>query len=106
MKLLAATESYEDVVARHRLAFVYFTAQWCGPCKRVSPVFESLSTGAPDGTVFLKVDVDDHDAACTRLKIESVPTLLVFVDGKCVERLGVAVDTLTNTVRHYMATSK
>lgn len=42
---------------------VYFTASWCGPCRMISPVFEELASNAPDGTTFLKVDVDDFPEA-------------------------------------------
>ena len=51
----------------------YFTATWCPPCKRIAPIFESLSAEYPD-IFFVKIDVDDLPDAASFGNIRSVPT--------------------------------
>ena len=60
---------------------VDFFATWCGPCKMLGPVFEELSTEIND-IKFVKVDIDEHEDLCRKYKVMSVPTLIVFDNGK------------------------
>ena len=62
-------------------AIVDFYATWCGPCKMLSPVFESVSEEIKD-TKFIKVDVDKFEELCRNYKVMSVPTLILFENGK------------------------
>ena len=66
-------------------AIVDFYAKWCGPCKMLSPVFESVSEEIKD-TKFIKVDVDKFEELCRNYKVMSVPTLILFENGKEVKR--------------------
>lgn len=66
-------------------AIVDFYATWCGPCKMLSPVFESVSEEIKD-TKFIKVDVDKFEELCRIYKVMSVPTLILFENGKEVKR--------------------
>lgn len=66
-------------------AIVDFYATWCGPCKMLSPVFESVSEEIKD-TKFIKVDVDKFEELCRNYKVMSVPTLILFENGKEVKR--------------------
>ncbi|KAF2317519.1 hypothetical protein GH714_023815 [Hevea brasiliensis] len=56
-----------------RLAILYFTATWCGPCRYISPLFTNLATKYPK-TVFLKVDIDEARDVAAKWNISSVPT--------------------------------
>ena len=61
------------------LFLFYFTAKWCGPCKRVAPLIEKLSEGIDKTKVeFFKVDIDENDTLASDLKIKSVPTFYLF----------------------------
>ena len=64
---------------------VDFFATWCGPCKMLGPVFEELSTEIND-IKFIKVDIDEHEDLCRKYKVMSVPTLIVFDNGKEIKR--------------------
>lgn len=66
-------------------AIVDFYATWCGPCKMLSPIFESVSEEIKD-TKFIKVDVDKFEELCRNYKVMSVPTLILFENGKEVKR--------------------
>ena len=67
------------------LTLVDFWATWCGPCRMLSPIVEELAAETPD-VVFAKVDVDQNPELAIGLGINSVPTLMLFKDGKLVDR--------------------
>ena len=70
---------------------VDFWADWCGPCKMVAPVVEELASEY-DGTVkFAKVDVDANPVTAGKYGVRSIPTLLIFKDGKPVGQVVGAV---------------
>ena len=58
-----------------------FAATWCGPCQRIAPFFEELSTKYPSVT-FVKVDVDELDGVAANCGVRCMPTFLVYKDGK------------------------
>ena len=86
------------------LAFVYFTASWCGPCKVVSPVFDQLKKQTPSA-MFVKVDVDENEELAAKFKIESVPTLIVFRKGAVVHRCTPNPRTFEQLVVQYTSSS-
>ena len=60
---------------------VDFYAEWCGPCKMLSPVVDELSEELTDVT-FLKLNVDESDEVVRKYNVMSIPTLLVFENGE------------------------
>lgn len=64
---------------------VDFFATWCGPCKMLGPVFEEVSNEVKD-IKFIKVDIDKHEDLCRKYKVMSVPTLILFDNGKELKR--------------------
>ena len=76
-------ENFDDLIKEK--VVVDFYATWCGPCKMLGPVFEELSTEIND-IKFIKVDIDEHEDLCRKYKVMSVPTLIVFDNGKEIKR--------------------
>lgn len=81
----ADTESCKAAIERERLVLVDFWAQWCGPCRSLEPVLADLAGGRPELTI-LKVDIERGPAIADELAVRSVPTLLLFKGGTCVDR--------------------
>lgn len=67
-------------------ALVDFWAAWCGPCRMVSPLLDGLAREKAGQLKLVKVDVDRSPALSRRFDVQSIPTLMVMVDGKVVAR--------------------
>ena len=67
-------------------ALVDFYADWCGPCRMVSPIVDEIAEERNDITVG-KVNVDDENALAMKYSVMSIPTLIVFKDGKEAARI-------------------
>jgi thioredoxin 1 len=80
-------ESYESKVANAKgYAVVDFHAPWCGPCVAFGPTFTAVADEMQSKATFGKVNVDQNGAIAQKLGIMSIPTLVVFKDGKEVKR--------------------
>ena len=66
---------------------VDFWAEWCMPCKMLAPTFEELSNEYVDKVEFVKMDIDTNPETPTKYNIRSIPTLIIFSNGKPVEQL-------------------
>ncbi|MDD5126761.1 MAG: thioredoxin [Dehalococcoidales bacterium] len=81
-------KSFEEVVLKAKTpVLVDFWATWCGPCRMVAPVVEELSEEYAGKMVFGKVDVDQNPTIAGKYGIMSIPTLLIFKDGKPVTNI-------------------
>jgi thioredoxin 1 len=78
-------DDLDDLVAGDGVVLVDFYADWCGPCKMLEPVVESLAASTP--ATVAKVDVDRNQALASRFGVRGVPTLVLFADGEQVERV-------------------
>ncbi|MDG6905812.1 MAG: thioredoxin [Nitrososphaerota archaeon] len=65
---------------------VDFWAPWCGPCRMVSPTIEKLAQKFGDKLKVVKVNVDDNQALAMKYNIMSIPTIVVFKDGKALDQ--------------------
>jgi len=78
-------QAYQEVVGQQGLIVVQYYATWCGPCKMLKPVLESLSTELSD-VKFYRVDIDLFRAQAIEAGIRSVPTVVLYKDGEEVDR--------------------
>ena len=77
----------EEVVEKSKTipVLVDFWAPWCGPCKQLTPVLEKLVNSKKGKIILAKVNVDENQAIAAQLKIQSIPTVYGFVDGKPID---------------------
>jgi thioredoxin len=73
------------------LVLVDFWAAWCGPCRAIAPVLEKLVEGQGDRLSLVKVNVDESPELAARYEVRAIPTILLFKDGKIVDRVVGAV---------------
>lgn len=80
-------QEWESYVAGSSLPlFVEFWAPWCGPCKTMAPVIESLAEEYGDRANFVKVNVDESPELVSRFQVFSVPTFIILVRGEPAKR--------------------
>ncbi len=76
-----------EVLNSDKPVVVDFWATWCGPCRKLSPVLDDIATEFGDKVKFVKVNTDENLKTAKDYAISGLPSLLVFKDGKAVERL-------------------
>jgi thioredoxin len=74
-------DTFADALAEPGLTVIDFWADWCGPCRAMAPQLERAAELRPQFR-FAKVDVDAEPALAARFQIQSIPTLVVLVDGE------------------------
>jgi thioredoxin 1 len=80
-------ESFQkEVLESKGVVVIDFLADWCGPCKALSPVIESLSSEFEDVSIF-KLNVDEEPDVAIKLNVRGLPTIVVFKNGIEVDRL-------------------
>ncbi len=75
----------KEVLEENGLVLVDFWASWCGPCKMLGPILDELSEEI--NTKICKVNVDEVDTLAREYGIRSIPTMIIFKDGKPVDQL-------------------
>jgi thioredoxin 1 len=81
-------DSFDQEVLQSELPTVVdFWAEWCAPCKRIAPILEDMAAEYEDQLKITKLDVDSNPDTAGTYGVMSIPTLLVFREGKPVERI-------------------
>jgi thioredoxin 1 len=76
-----------DVLMSDKPVVVDFWAEWCGPCRMVSPILEELSNEHGDKVSFVKLNVDENPQVAASYRITSIPTLNVYSGGQVVKQI-------------------
>lgn len=76
-------KSFEKFIKEGKCAIDFF-AGWCGPCQAMAPEFESAAKAMKGKVRFGKINVEDEPALATRFEVMSVPTIILFEDGKLI----------------------
>ena len=72
----------EELLKGEKTVFADFWATWCGPCRMLAPVFETLAAKYADKAEFVKVNVDEEAEAAMKYGISSIPNVIAFKNGK------------------------
>jgi thioredoxin 1 len=78
-------ENFEDTINKNSLVLVDFWAEWCYPCKMVAPTVEELAKEFKGKLVCAKLNVDENPSTAMKFQITSIPTLLLFKEGKPID---------------------
>ena len=81
------TDDQFDSQVKHGVVLVDFHASWCGPCRTLAPVLEQVAKDLSGKAAVGKIDIDSEQKTAGRFQISSVPTMILFKEGKEVGRL-------------------
>lgn len=77
----------KEVLQSSQPVLVDFYADWCGPCRAIAPIIEEIARELHTRLKVVKLDVDQNSQTAMEYGVQSIPTLLIFKNGKEVERL-------------------
>jgi thioredoxin 1 len=97
-----------EVLQSDKPVLVDFWAAWCGPCRMIAPSVKAISEEYGEHLKVAKIDIDDHPATPGRYGVMSIPTLMVFKNGKVVDRIVGALpkDAIVARVLPHVETAK
>lgn len=85
---LTATDfSFPEIIKKNPLVVVDCWAPWCGPCKMLAPIIDTLAKEYKGKVTFAKLNTDDNLATARKFGINAIPTLLVFKKGELVDQM-------------------
>lgn len=102
-KVVSLSASNYSNEVKNGLVFVDFWAAWCGPCRKMAPILDQLSAEYKDSLKVGKVNVDNYKKFSIDMGIQALPTIVVYKDGKEMERITgvVSKDDLVKVVEKY-----
>jgi thioredoxin 1 len=84
---LNSTKFAETIKSSKVPVLIDYSAEWCAPCRMIPPIFERLSKDFAGNIIFGKVDIDEEPGIARAFGITAVPTLIIFKDGKPIDRI-------------------
>ncbi|WP_179352123.1 thioredoxin [Winogradskyella vidalii] len=77
---------FSEIINQNHPVLVDFYADWCGPCKMLSPILKQVKDELGEGVSIIKIDVDKNQALASKYQVRGVPTMLLFKNGTQVWR--------------------
>ena len=84
-------KNFDETVGGNRPVLVDFWATWCGPCQFMLPIFDKLAKKYGDKITFGRINVDDNQGVAMRFDVYAIPTFIIFMNGKAIDRVVGAV---------------
>jgi thioredoxin 1 len=84
-KIVTDATFISDVLQSDKPVLVDFWAEWCGPCRKVSPVLEEIAGEMADKVTIVKLNIDENPETTRAYRVMSVPTITIFKGGKPVQ---------------------
>ena len=79
-------EKFSNLIHQNELVLVDFYAEWCGPCKTMSPILQETKGVLKDAVRIIKINVDQYQDLANEFSVRGVPTLILFKQGKMLWR--------------------
>ncbi len=86
MAIEITDSNFEELLANNVVVVADFWANWCGPCRMVTPIIEELASEYEGKVLIGKVDVDDNNDVASKYGIRNIPTILFFKNGEIVDK--------------------
>jgi thioredoxin 1 len=83
--VILTDENFEQVIKSNGLVLVDFWAEWCGPCKKVSPILDEISK--EHGILVGKLNIDENPIKPVEFSVSSIPTMVLFEDGVVIKTI-------------------
>jgi len=77
--------NFKNELSKYHILLIDFWAPWCGPCRMISPIIEQLAKEYTGRVVFAKVNIDENRVITQSFGIQSIPTMIIFKNGKAVD---------------------